>query len=81
MRSERKWKDKLKEWGFKKHVPATEMAFMVAKAEKGKLEDGKDTIFHRNGMLVEESKIEQLKKRRLNDGTYVVPGESRKRRK
>jgi hypothetical protein len=41
------------------------MNFMVAKAEKRKLQEDKETTFYSNGILVEASKIEQAKKRRL----------------
>ncbi|KAF8858195.1 hypothetical protein BDZ45DRAFT_403561 [Acephala macrosclerotiorum] len=64
-KSERKWKDKIKEWRFKKNIPAKELGFMVAKAEKRKLEEGKDTEFRRHGLLVDDSKVEQFKKRRI----------------
>lgn len=30
----RKWKMKLKDWGFEKNIPAREMGFMVEKVEK-----------------------------------------------
>ncbi|CZR56271.1 uncharacterized protein PAC_06159 [Phialocephala subalpina] len=65
--SERKWKDKLKEWGFEKNIPAKEMSFMAAKSIKRKFEEAKDTIFYRGGTLVDESKVEEFKKRRVGD--------------
>lgn len=54
----------MKEWGFEKNVPWHDMGFMVAKAEKRKAE-GKDTIFYRGGLQVDENKIEMFKRRRL----------------
>jgi hypothetical protein len=32
--SERKWKEKLKEWKFEKNMPANDMSFIFAKAKK-----------------------------------------------
>jgi hypothetical protein len=63
--STRYWKIKLKEWKFEKNVPAKEMSFMAAKARKRGLEDGKETVFYRNGILVDASKVEN-KKQKLN---------------
>ena len=62
IQSERKWKEKVKEWGFEKNVPTRDMNFIVAKAEKRKAE-GKETIFYRNGTQFDESTIEQFKKK------------------
>jgi hypothetical protein len=75
-RSKRYWKIKLKEWRFEKNVPAKEMSFMAAKARKRELEDGKETVFYRNGVLVDASKVEN-KKQKLNVddvGKFMVPG-------
>lgn len=50
---------------------------MAAKSEKIKLEEGKETTFTRNGMLVDNSKVEQVKKRKLAAGginTQIIPG-------
>jgi hypothetical protein len=76
--SKRYWKIKLKEWKFEKNVPSKEMSFMAAKARKRELEDGKETMFYRNGVLVDASKVEN-KKQKLNvDDVYklMVPGKS-----
>ncbi|PMD29292.1 hypothetical protein L207DRAFT_642457 [Hyaloscypha variabilis F] len=67
--SERNWKIKLKEWKFEKNVPAKEMNFMAAKARKRELEERKDTMFYRNGILVDGSKVEQFKKQKLSVAT------------
>jgi hypothetical protein len=75
-RSKRYWKIKLKEWRFEKNVPAKEMSFMAAKARKRELEDGKETVFYRNGVMVDASKVEN-KKQKLNadnEGNFMVPG-------
>lgn len=75
--SERKWKDKLKEWTFEKNIPSKEMYFMAAKAEKRRFEEGKLTLFARAGIAVDKSKVEQFKRRRLISGHHglVVPGQ------
>lgn len=78
--STRKWKEKIKEWKLEKNVPSSDMSFIVAKAEKRKSEEGKETTFYRGGILVDRTKIEQSKKRKITAaGSYshVVPGESR----
>lgn len=49
---------------------------MAAKARKRELEDGKETVFYRNGVLVDASKVEN-KKQKLNadnEGNFMVPG-------
>jgi hypothetical protein len=69
--SQRKWKDKLKEWKYEKNIPASEMSFMSAKSEKRKLEEGKDTTFYRYEKLVDGNKIDQFKKKRLADGEGI----------
>jgi hypothetical protein len=77
--SERKWKEKVKEWGFEKNVPSCDMSYMVAKSAKRKAK-GKDTTFYRNGMQVDENKIEQFKKRRMTASNDIsskeLPGDS-----
>ena len=45
--SERKWKEKLKEWKFDKKISTTDMRIVVAKAEKRARNEGKDTTFGR----------------------------------
>ena len=74
--SKRYWKIKLKAWKFEKNVPSKEMSFMAAKARKRELEDGKETVFYRNGVLVDASKV-QNKKQKLNMDNLdeiTVPG-------
>lgn len=66
----------MKEWDFEKNVPAKEMLFMVAKAKKRELEDGKETVFYRNGITVDQSKVENFKKQKLDvSGNNVEPSE------
>jgi hypothetical protein len=77
--SERKWKEKMQEWGFEKNIPAKEMKFMATRACKRELEDGKETIFCRNGTLVDRGNVEMFKKQKLNsENSFVIqtiPGE------
>ena len=77
--SERKWKEKLKKWEFDKYIPAKEMTFMASKARKRQLDEGKETVFRRNGVTVDQTKVENFKKQKVrgNDmGERFVPGES-----
>jgi hypothetical protein len=77
--SERKWKEKMQEWGFEKNIPAKEMKFMATKAWKRELEEGKETLFCRNGTVVDRGKVEMFKKQKLNsENSFVIrsiPGE------
>jgi hypothetical protein len=70
--SERKWKEKLKEWGFQKNLPASDMAILVSKREKRLRDDGKDTTFYLKSGLegsdlveVRVEKLENFKKRKI----------------
>lgn len=75
--SERKWKEKIKEWKLTKKVPTKDMSIMVAKAEKRKIDQGKDTLFHHNGIKVAHHKIEKIKKERVSQSQNVtssIPG-------
>jgi hypothetical protein len=77
--SERKWKEKLKEWGFEKYVPAKEMNFITAVAEKRSREGGKETVFFRRGVPINSEKIEQFKRRKITGHMACfssVPGQS-----
>lgn len=70
--SERNWKTKLKQWKFEKNVPANEMTFMVAKAGKWKMTEGKDTVFFRAGARITSDRMEHFKKRKTI-GDAVAP--------
>jgi len=63
--SERKWKEKLKEWGFQKNLPAYDMAILVLKRDKRLREDAKDTTFFQNGMEIRAEKFENFKRRKI----------------
>ena len=56
----------MKEWEFDKNIPAKEMGFMAAKARKRELEEGKETVYYRNGTLVDSDKVESFKKQKLH---------------
>src|SRR6266487_1779846 len=60
----RKWKDKLKEWGYEKHLHKREMKIVAAKGEKRLMEEAKDTLFFHNGILIPKEKIENFKRRK-----------------
>jgi Clr5 domain len=77
--SERKWKEKLKEWGFQKNLPARDMAILVSKREKRLQEDEKETVFYLkcgvDGEVKVEVKVERLenfKKRQITHGDPPV---------
>jgi len=55
---------KLKEWNYDKYLSAEEMSIIVAKAEKRKTEDGKETVFFRNDSQITLERIENFKKRK-----------------
>jgi hypothetical protein len=55
----------LKDWNFEKNVPANEMGFVVSKAEKRKLVEGKDTVFFRGDTQISSDRIEHFKKRKV----------------
>ncbi|PVH83905.1 hypothetical protein DL98DRAFT_569297 [Cadophora sp. DSE1049] len=63
--SKRKWKMKIKEWNFEKNLPANEMSYITAKADKRKAEDDKDTIFVRGTIKILPERIRNFKKRKL----------------
>jgi hypothetical protein len=67
--SERKWKSKLKEWGFDKNVPAEVMQVLVVKAQKRKREEGKETVFIRGDTEISAERMEHFKRRKT---THVV---------
>jgi len=55
----------MKEWEFDKNIPAKEMAFMASKARKRQLDESKETVFRRNGVVVDQIKVENFKKQKL----------------
>ncbi|KAE9362874.1 hypothetical protein N431DRAFT_475704 [Stipitochalara longipes BDJ] len=61
--SERKWKMKLKDWGFEKYISSSSMKFIVAKVEKRAREEEKDTVFLHHKLEVASSRIKLFKKK------------------
>jgi hypothetical protein len=63
--SVRTWKAKLKEWGFSKNISIRDKQWIVAKAEKRKLEEGKDTVFSHGQVRIAPTKIQGSKRRKI----------------
>jgi hypothetical protein len=73
--SERKWKEKLKEWNFDKNISAIDMSVIVAKAEKRLHEEGKETVFFMGKSQITRERIEQFKRRKTTNAIQAVsPG-------
>ncbi|KAH7379810.1 hypothetical protein BKA64DRAFT_749969 [Cadophora sp. MPI-SDFR-AT-0126] len=70
--SPRKWKMKLKEWNFEKYFPSAIMSFAVAKKEKRKNEEGKDTIFYHGESKIPSEKIEHFKRRKMSNKARIA---------
>ncbi|KAG4440765.1 hypothetical protein IFR05_003752 [Cadophora sp. M221] len=70
--SPRKWKMKLKEWNFEKYFPSAIMSFAVAKTEKRKNDEGKDTIFYHGESLIPSEKIEHFKRRKMSNKARIA---------
>jgi hypothetical protein len=70
--SERKWKDKLKEWKFEKNISAADMNVLVTKCGKRKRDEGKDTTFFHMGKEIKLEKLENFKKRKSTKTMEVV---------
>ncbi|PVH83906.1 hypothetical protein DL98DRAFT_569298 [Cadophora sp. DSE1049] len=70
--SPRKWKMKLKEWNFEKYFPSAIMSFAVAKTEKRKNEEGKDTIFYHGDSKIPSEKIEHFKRRKMSNKARIA---------
>jgi len=54
----------MKEWGFIKHFPAEDMAFVASKYDERKAHPitPKDTVFVRGGIIVQQNRIANFKK-------------------
>ncbi|KUJ21344.1 uncharacterized protein LY89DRAFT_778903 [Mollisia scopiformis] len=65
-KSTRNWKMKLREWGFEKNM-TRDMKFMLAKAAKRERDKGKATEFIRDGQIVPDDTVLQLKRRRISE--------------
>lgn len=62
--SPRKWKVKLKEWSFEKHLSESDMKIVVVKVNNRKRVAGKDTSVFYNGVPMPNEKIENFKRRK-----------------
>jgi hypothetical protein len=60
--SERRWKDKFREWGYTKNITRDEMQFVVAK-DKERREEGKDTNWFYRDTIITTKRIENFKRR------------------
>jgi hypothetical protein len=67
MSSPRKWKQKLKEWGFEKYVGASNRQFVLEKLISRQKREGKDTLFFHGGTQIPANKIEAFRRRRNSD--------------
>jgi hypothetical protein len=76
--SERKWKEKLKEWKFDKNISATDMSVLVAKAGKRMRDEGKRTVFFLGESQITRERIEQFKRRKLTREIDDVSAEAGK---
>jgi ribosomal protein L2 len=74
--SERKWKEKLKEWKFDKNISSNDMSAIVLKAEKRAREEGKETIFFHGGTEITRERIEQFKRRKINKENQALSQEA-----
>lgn len=73
--SSRKWKAKLKEWSFEKHLSEGDMKIVVAKMDKRRRETGKDTVVFHNGVQVPAEKITNFKRRKvIRESDPASPG-------
>ncbi|PQE10459.1 hypothetical protein CJF30_00010430 [Rutstroemia sp. NJR-2017a BBW] len=69
----RKWKEKMKEWGFEKHISKRDMNIIVAKQQQRHME-GKDTIFMHCSNEVSAERIETFKRRKVaNESLPISP--------
>ncbi|KAH8763489.1 hypothetical protein F5882DRAFT_467335 [Hyaloscypha sp. PMI_1271] len=70
--SVRKWKMKLKEWGFEKYLSKSDMVIIAAKAEKRRREEGKETVFYQGKTRISDDKIGNFKRRRVSGEADLV---------
>ena len=67
----RKWKSKLKGWGFDKNSNAEEMAFIASKLQNRRAE-GKDTVFMRGDKQMTNEAAENFMERRKANAENVA---------
>ncbi|PQE24410.1 hypothetical protein CJF31_00002664 [Rutstroemia sp. NJR-2017a BVV2] len=69
----RKWKEKLKEWKFEKHISMGDMNIIVAKQQQ-RHKEGKDTVFTHCSNEVSAERIETFKRRKVaNESLPISP--------
>jgi hypothetical protein len=66
LNSERKFKEKIKEWKFEKNLSTEEAKFIATKA-KAREEQGKDTTFYKHGIEIDQKRIEKFVKRKREE--------------
>jgi hypothetical protein len=67
LHSERKFKEKIKEWKFEKYLSAEEVKFIAVKAETRAKDEGKETTFYKHGVEINQKRIEKSAKRKRED--------------
>ncbi|CZR67277.1 uncharacterized protein PAC_17176 [Phialocephala subalpina] len=66
----RSWKSKMKDWGFDKNM-TSDIQFMVSKATKRQRDEGKNTVFMRDGVLVPQETLDKFKRRKPCSSTMA----------
>ena len=66
------YKEKFKEWGWCKYLPNELAQWMVAKGDKRKLEDKKETIFIIGGRVWTLDRIQKSVRRVRKDNVEVI---------
>ncbi|PQE32581.1 hypothetical protein CJF32_00004116 [Rutstroemia sp. NJR-2017a WRK4] len=76
----RKWKEKMKEWGFEKHISKRDMNIIVAK-QRQRQNEGKDTIFMHYSNEISAERIERFKRRKVaHESLPISPSTGRYQR-
>ncbi|PMD33952.1 hypothetical protein L207DRAFT_571375 [Hyaloscypha variabilis F] len=70
--SVRRFKEKMKEWRFEKYLSAEESRFIATKAQAREGE-GKGTTFFKNGMVIDQRRIEKSAKRKREEFEEMEP--------
>jgi hypothetical protein len=68
----RKWKLKLKEWGFEKYLSRSDMAVIAAKANKRYREESRETVFYHGETRISKERLDNFKRRRISEHDYVL---------
>ena len=74
----RQYKVKVKDWGLTKYIKALDMQILLAKREKRARDRGVETIFVRQGVKLEDDRLNRFGKREFaKSGDYVSPSNSK----